>query len=232
MEKLIIFILLAALLVCALIALWPTFENIALEAKLEAISKARLEEEHSVSLIWYHIEGCGSYYLGSENGYDIFYENYGYEPGSVYVDSAMGPPATEEEIKAFNTTEIAGTIFYPAAAEDLMVYCKKPAVLWNGQEEITTHFQTLSSLYEAGKISKAAVDEAAKRFNEYLDIWETDAEELRYARFKYSWYTLLQEDDRYKSGRLRSDFIRYTDRLEQEGLRIPDWVDDEEELPY
>ena len=226
-KKIIILILVVALLAGALIALWPTVENMAFEAKLKDISKAWLEEGNSVSLIWYHIEGCGSYYLGSENGYDIFYLNSGSKPGSTYVTDGMGLPTTEEEIKAQHTTEIAGTIFYPTSAGSLMVYCENdPVVYRNGPEEATTYFQTLTSLYEAGKISKAAVDEAAKRFQEYVAIWETDEEELRYAKFKYDWYTLLQEDDRYKDERLRSDFIRYRDRLEEEGLRIPDWVDE------
>ena len=232
-KKIIIFALIVVLLAGSLISLWPTLENMAFEAKLKAISNAWLEEGHSVSLIWYHIHGCGSYYLGSENGYDIFYVNSGYEPGSAYTSLGMGLLPTEKEINAMPTTEIAGTIFYPASAGELLVYCKNdPVVYRNGPEEATTHFQTLSSLYEAGKISKSAVDEAAKWFHEYLDIWETDAEELWYAKFKYDWYTLLQEDDRFKIERLRKGFIRFRDRLEQEGLRIPDWVDDEEELPH
>ena len=223
-KKIIILILVVALLAGALIALWPTFENMAFEAKLKDISKAWVEERGNY-FIWYHIEGCGSYYLGSENGYDIFYLSDGYKPGSILCTT--GWPLTEEEKKAMMSTEIAGTIFYPASEYGLMVYCKNdPVVYRNGPEEATTYFQTLTSLYEAGKISKAAVNEAAKRFHEYMVIWETDEEELQYVKFKYDWYTLVQEDDRLKSERLRSYFIRYRDRLEEEGLRIPDWVDE------
>ena len=108
-------------------------------------------------------------------------------------------------------------------ADELLVYCKNdPVVLKNNG----SHFEKLSSLYEAGEISKSAVDEAAKRFYDYMDIWDTDSDEIKYAYFKYLWYTKWSVDDSSRSESLRREFIRYRDRLEQDGLKIPDWVDE------
>ena len=226
-KKIIIFALAALILAGALGLLWPMFRNIAFEAKLQTIASDWIAEHLTSSLPWYHTDGFGSYYLGSENGYDIFYANLGHEPGSIHIDGSMDATikdSVKDELeKAAYTTEIAGNVFYPAGADELLVYCKNdPVVLRNNG----SHFEKLSSLYEAGEISKSAVDEAAKRFYDYMDIWDTDSDEIKYAYFKYLWYTKWSVDDSSRSESLRREFIRYRDRLEQDGLKIPDWVDE------
>ena len=229
-KKIIIFALTTLILVGTLALLWPVFSDMAIEAKLQTIASDWIAEHPNISLPWYHIDGFGSYYLGSENGYDIFYANLGHEPGSIHVDVSMDATikdSVKDELKkAAYTTEIAGNVFYPAGEGELMVYCKNdPVVLtYNGNK--ISYFQTLSSLYEAEKISKTAVDEAAKRFYDYMDIWDADSDEIKYAYFKYIWYTKWSVDDSYRSESLRREFIRYRDRLEQDGLKIPDWVDE------
>ena len=148
-KKIIILILVVALLAGALIALWPTFENMAFEAKLEVIELDWNKQHNSSIFPWYHTEGFGSFYLGSDNGYDIF---YCWESRNI-ATVPENPLSDEEIIHAFSTN-IAGYTFYPATE----IFTYKDGV-----------FAPLADVFQQGLIREAAISAANTAFNKYVE---------------------------------------------------------------
>lgn len=149
-KKITFFVLAALLLVGALAALWPMLNNLHFEAKLQTIASEFAKQHKYRSLPWYHTDGFGSFYLGSDNDYDIFYYS-----GSTEMVTIPEYHPTDEDIINFYSTNIAGYVFYPAT--EILTY--KDGV-----------FAPLSEVFQQGFISKDAVSEAYAAFNDYVEM--------------------------------------------------------------
>lgn len=148
------------------------------EAKLDQISKDWLKYNYK-PLSWYHTDGFGCYYLGSDNGYDIFYYDVFIWPGN-----AMEYKPSEDELRQYGTTSISGHIFYPCSHNQLIVY--KDGVF---DELLITNIR--------GNISNKAVANAANSFNAYMEIiGNADAQEF-WESEKTFWSQKLENWDRF-----------------------------------
>lgn len=148
MKKIIIFALAALILTGALTLLWPMLSDMAFEAKLQTIASDWIAQNTYSSFPWYHTDGFGSFYLGSDNGYDIVYRW-----GSHIVATIPEYKETDEDIINCFTTSIAGYTFYPAT--EILTY--KDGV-----------FIPLSEVFQQGLISEAAISAAHATFNNYV----------------------------------------------------------------
>lgn len=147
MKKIIVFALAVLLLVGTVALLWTALSNIAFEAKLQTIASDWIAQHTYSSFPWYHTDGFGSFYLGSDNGYDILYRW-----GSGRIGTIPEYPYSDEDIIYFFTTNIAGYTFYPAT--EILTY--KDGV-----------FTPLSEVFQQGLIGEAAISAAHAAFNNY-----------------------------------------------------------------
>ena len=144
----------------------PSFESFE-PVYPEGVTKEKLESisaDYDVPLGWYHIDGYGSYYLGCENGYDIFYFL------SFPPSPDMG--GTVDLVKLF-TVEIGNVSFYPCTLGNLRVYKDD-------------NFSKLSDCYNEGMISQNAVLIAKERFDEYMQILKSMDHDVYWQREKKS----------------------------------------------
>ena len=180
MKKLLCIVLTALLLVGTLALLWPVISDIAFEAKLQTIASDWIAEHPYSSFPWYNTDGFGSFYLGSDNGYDIVYRW-----GSHIVATIPEYQETDEDIINCFTTSIAGYTFYPAT--EILTY--KDGV-----------FVPLSEVFQQGLISEAAISAAHATFNNYVaemlcaDPLAMNERELAYYTKLYPGYQNFYKD--------------------------------------
>ncbi len=177
MKKWTVF-LLTAILAAGLLAgcqpqgFQPTYPEGVTKEKLEEINAAHVNYT-GIKLSWYHIDGYGCYYLGSENGYDIYYDLHTPSPNEELI-------ITSDTVKMYTYT-IGSASFYPCCAVNLWVH--KGGSFW-----------TLGQCYRDGLISEDAVLLAKERFDAYMQILKNMDPDVYWQRERKYRLSILDPD--------------------------------------